>query len=264
MGRGRRERGARGGAAPGVQRLEGLHPALEALRAGRRRLHRLWIRPGFSHPELPALEEAARLAGLPPEPGPVSGDPDPEAAGRGVVLEAGALRELDLPDLLDEVKSPLRTLIALDGVEDPQNLGAIVRVADAAGAAGLVLTRRRAPPLSPAVARASAGALEWLPVARVANLPRALRDLKQAGFWVFGADPSGGEDLFGLPERTLRGDRVLVLGAEGRGLRRAVLGELDHRVRIPLAGRVSSLNVSAAAAVVLFEWRRRQALANPP
>jgi 23S rRNA (guanosine2251-2'-O)-methyltransferase len=263
LGRGPRERGARGQLEPGVQRLEGLHPVLEALRAGRRRVHRLWVRPGFSHPELPALQEAARRAQLTLGSGALPGEADAEAAARAVVLEAGALPELELSQLLEEGKSP-RTLLALDGVEDPQNLGAIARVAEAAGAAGLVLTRRRAPPLSPAVARASAGAIEWLPAARVPNLPRALRELKEAGFWVFGADPAAGEDLFQLPDRTLRGDRVLVLGAEGRGLRPAVLGELDHRVRIPLEGRVSSLNVSAAAAVILFEWNRRQALANSP
>lgn len=263
MGRGPRERGARGGTPPGVQRIEGLHPALEALRAGRRRPLRLWIRPGFHHPELPLLEEAARAVELSVESGPVPGEADAASWARAVVLEAGPLPELELPALLAAGPSP-RTLVALDGVEDPQNLGAIVRVAEAAGAAGLVLTRRRAPPLSPAVARASAGAVEWLPVARVPNLPRALRDLKQADFWVFGADPAGIEDLFELPQKALRGDRILVLGAEGRGLRPAVARELDHRIRIPLTGRVSSLNVSAAAAVILFEWRRRLALANPP
>ncbi len=263
LGLGPRERGARGASGDGLQRLEGLHPALEALRARRRRLRQLWIRPGFRHPELAALEETARRAGVPVAALPAASDAALDAPLRGVVLEVGPLPELELPELLHVGISP-RSLVALDGVEDPQNVGAIARVAEAAGAAGLLLTRRRAPPLSPAVARASAGAIEWLPVARVPNLPRALRDLKQAGFWVFGADPTGGEDLFALPDRALRGDRVLVLGAEGRGLRPAVARELDHPVRIPLSGRVASLNVSAAAAVVLFELRRRQALAKPP
>ena len=228
---------------------------LEALRARRRRLVRLRIRPGLHHPELETLRAAARDARVPIEPlEPAGAGPE---ASRGVVLEAGPLPEAPLEELVQDRGGP-RTLVALDGVEDPQNLGAIARVAEASGAAGLVLTRRRAPPLSPAVARSSAGAIEWLPVARVANLPRALNALKTEGFWIFGCDAEEGRDLFGLPERILGGDGVLVFGAEGRGLRPAVERTLDHRVRIPMAGRVASLNVSAAAAVVLFELARRR------
>jgi 23S rRNA (guanosine2251-2'-O)-methyltransferase len=255
-----REPGARVSTRDDVQRLEGIHPALEALRAGRRPVHRLLIRRGLRHAELGALKALAEEAGIPELPLPTS-PVDPPT--RGVVLEAGPLPELSLEELVRESPS-LRTLVALDGVEDPQNLGAIARVAEGAGALGLVLTRRRAPPLSPSVARASAGAIEWLPVARVPNLPRALAELKDRGFWVFGADPSEGEDLFGLPDRTLRGDRVVVFGAEGRGLRPAVGAQIDHRIRIPLTGHLASLNVSAAAAVLLFELHRRHQLANSP
>jgi 23S rRNA (guanosine2251-2'-O)-methyltransferase len=113
------------------------------------------------------------------------------------------------------------------------------------------------------VARASAGAVEWLPAARVPNLPRALKFLKSEGFWIFGSDPEAADDVFSAPDRMLAGDRVLVLGAEGRGLRRGVDQVLDHRVRIPMAGRVASLNVATAAAVLLFEFRRRSRLATP-
>jgi 23S rRNA (guanosine2251-2'-O)-methyltransferase len=254
-----RERGTRAASRDDVQRIEGIHPALEALRARRRPIHRLWVREGLHHPELEALRALAREAGIAERP-LVASPEDPPT--RGVVLDAGPLPELTLGELL-RVEAPLRTLVALDGVEDPQNLGAIARVAEAVGAAGLILTRRRAPPLAPSVARASAGAIEWLPVARVPNLARALGELKQQGFWVFGADAEGGDDLFGLPERTLRGDRVLVLGAEGWGLRPAIWAQVDHRIRIPMLGHVASLNVSAAAAVLLFELRRRQGLAHP-
>ena len=130
-------------------------------------------------------------------------------------------------------------------------------MAEAAGATGLLLTDRHSPPLSPAVARASAGAVEWLAIARVPNLVRALNQLKSGGFWIFGAEVDAPDSLFELPERVVRGDRVVVLGAEGRGLRPGVLAAVDHRVRIPLAGRVASLNVASAAAVVLFELARR-------
>jgi 23S rRNA (guanosine2251-2'-O)-methyltransferase len=148
-------------------------------------------------------------------------------------------------------------LVALDGVEDPQNVGAIVRVADSAGVDGLILTHRRSPPLGPALARASAGAVEWLPVARVPNLRGALKLLKKEGFWALGAEPEGPVSLFDTPESITRGPLVVVLGSEGKGLRPGVLEEIDHRVRIPMAGRVASLNVATAAAVVLFELLRR-------
>jgi 23S rRNA (guanosine2251-2'-O)-methyltransferase len=184
----------------------------------------------------------------------------PGAKTQGVVLEAGPLPELSLEALLREIATPAgsRLLVALDGVEDPQNVGAIIRVADGAGVAGLVLTRRHAPPLGPAVARASAGAVEHLPVARAPNLSRAIKDLKKHGFWAIGADAEEGEDIFDVGDKVLSGDLVLILGAEGRGIRAGVGSVLDHRVRVPLAGRVASLNVSAAAAVVLFEVLRRR------
>jgi 23S rRNA (guanosine2251-2'-O)-methyltransferase len=177
----------------------------------------------------------------------------------GVALEAGHLPELGLEELLLAVpaRSGPRTLVALDGVEDPQNLGAIARVAEAAGVEGLILTHRHAPPLSAAVSRASAGAIEWLPVARVPNLARALAALQTEGYWVLGADAQAKDSLYELPDRLADADRVVVLGAEGRGLRPGVEKRIDQMLRIPLGGRVASLNVSTAAAVVLFELQRR-------
>jgi len=241
------------------QELAGLHCAREALRARRRALHRLRLREGDPRPEFAELESLAAAAGVAVEP--ASAEELARAAGsgvshQGVVLECGALPELPLAELAGPGAAP-RTLVALDGVEDPQNLGAIARVAEAAGAAGLVLTQRRSAPLGPAVARASAGAIEWLPVSRVVNLARALRELQAAGFWVFGAEPEAGEDLFALDARVVRGSRVVLLGGEGSGLREGVGRVVDHWVKIPMGGRVASLNVSTAAAVVLFELARR-------
>lgn len=255
----------RGGAGPRIDRLRGLHAVREALQARRRPLRRLRVASGSPRPEVAALVALARTAGVRVEevPAEVLQRDGGERSTQGVELEVGALPELELSELVDPRGAP-GTLLALDGVEDPQNLGAIIRVAEAAGVRGLVLTRRRSPPLSAAVARASAGAVEWLPVARVPNLPRALNYLKSKGFWVFGADPAEGEDLYALPQRLLAGGRVIVLGAEGRGLRRGVDQVLDHRIRVPMAGRVASLNVAAAAAVVLFEIRRRADLATQP
>jgi len=235
----------------------------EALAARRRRLIRLRLRASDRREEWEELAKAAAAAGIPVETlprGKSVGAEDEGGGGRGIELEAGPLPEVDLEDLLG-VGSGSTTLVALDGVEDPQNLGAIARVAEGAGANGLILTRRRSPPLSPAVARASAGAIEWLPVARVPNLPRALNLLKKQGFWVFGCDPEAPDAVFDLSDRQLRGDRVVVLGAEGKGLRRGVEQVIDHSVRVPMAGRIHSLNVATTAAVLLYEFRRRSDLA---
>jgi len=261
LARGGRER--RPGGAPGargeVELLYGIHPVLEALRARRRRLLALRLRSGPARAELAALLEAAGAAGVRVEQvsaGELAAGLGEGVNHQGVVLAAGPLPLVELAGLCTAGPSP-RTLVALDQVEDPQNLGAIARVAEAAGATGLLLTDRHSPPLSPAVARASAGAIEWLATARVPNLVRALNQLKSRGFWIFGAEVDAPDSLFELPERVVRGERVVVLGAEGRGLRPGVLGAVDHRVRIPLAGRVASLNVASAAAVVLFELARR-------
>ncbi len=249
-----------------IEALSGQHVIREALRAGRRKLIRLSVLDdrGAGRPD--ELRALAEEAGIPVEVlsrARLMERAGPEARIQSAVLEAGPLPEVAL-DALAAGEPGARRIVALDGVEDPQNLGAVARVAEAAGVAGLVLTRHRAPPLSPAVTRASAGAIEHLPVARVTNLSRALVELQERGFWCFGADPEGGEDLFALPDRILRGDVVLVLGAEGKGIRPRVAGGLDHRVRIPMAGRVASLNVSTAAAVFLFELRRRSGSPKPP
>jgi 23S rRNA (guanosine2251-2'-O)-methyltransferase len=235
----------------------------EALRARRRPLERLRLAPQRGRPEHDELRALALAAGVPVEEVPaehLARERDGDPASQGVELLAGPLPELDLDGLLAAAAGP-RCLVALDGVEDPQNVGAIARVAEAAGVCGLILTRRRSPPLSAALARASAGAIEWLPVARVPNLPRALNSLKSNGFWSFGCDAEAACSVFDLPDRLLGGDRVVVLGAEGKGLRRGVDQTVDHRIQIPMVGRVGSLNVAAAAAVVLFELGRRARLA---
>jgi 23S rRNA (guanosine2251-2'-O)-methyltransferase len=152
-----------------------------------------------------------------------------------------------------------RLLLALDGVEDPQNLGALLRVADGAGVDGVVLTERRAAPLSPVAVKASAGAAEHLRVARVVNLVRALEELKKQNLWIIGLDERGETDY---DQFDFSGNCVLVLGREGAGLHDLVRRSCDHLLRIPMAGGVSSLNVSAAGAVVLYEaFRQRRSAA---
>lgn len=180
-------------------------------------------------------------------------------------MQVGPLPELSLDALLaalgpsDPAGGPAagRRLVVLDGVEDPQNVGAIARVAESAGCSALILTDRRAPAVTPAVSRASAGAIEWLPVVRVTNLVRALEQLKAARFWVLAAALEASESIHALSDRVLTGDLVVVLGAEGRGIRPGVLEQADHRIRIPMRGRIESLNVATAGAVILYELLRR-------
>ncbi len=207
------------------------------------------------------LLERARAVGIPIEE--LAADRfDLEAptgvAHQGVLLEAGPVPILEIEELVPPAGDCW--LVALDGIEDPQNMGAILRVAEGAGAMGALLPERRVAPLSPVVARASAGALEHLPVAQVTNLARSLEWLKQREFWIHAADPEEGRDLYDVPDRLLTGRLVLVLGAEGRGLRPGVRAAVDVFVRIPMAGVVESLNVASAGAVVLFEWARRARL----
>lgn len=146
-------------------------------------------------------------------------------------------------------------IVALDGVEDPGNLGAIVRTAVAAGATGAVIPERRAAGLTPTVARAAAGALEHLPIARVPNLTRALVDLKKQNIWVYGFEPKAQKSYLELDYRT---PCVLVLGGEGQGLRRLVRETCDELAHLPLFGPVESLNVSVAAGIVLYEAARQR------
>lgn len=170
---------------------------------------------------------------------------------QGVVALAGNFRYRPLRQL-----SPTGLIVVLDGVTDPQNLGAIARSAEAAGAGGLVLRERRGAVVTPAAEKASAGALSWLPVAMVPNVVRALADLAEEGFWSVGLAGEATSTLWDAP--LLEGPVAVVIGGEGSGLSRLVRERVDALVRIPMAGSMTSLNASAAAAVTLFEVLRRR------
>jgi 23S rRNA (guanosine2251-2'-O)-methyltransferase len=146
-------------------------------------------------------------------------------------------------------------IVALDEVQDPQNLGAICRTAECAGATGVVIPERRSADVTPAVCKASAGAVEHLAIARVRNLADFLLDARSAGAWSYGAD---GEARVGYAQPDYRGKVVLVLGSEGRGLRPRVAASCDELIALPLRGRIGSLNVSAAAAAMLYEITRQR------
>ncbi|MCD6292919.1 MAG: 23S rRNA (guanosine(2251)-2'-O)-methyltransferase RlmB [Deltaproteobacteria bacterium] len=174
---------------------------------------------------------------------------------QGVAVAVAPFIFTPLAELLGSAKpgSGESVLVALDGVTDPRNLGAIVRTAAAAGVAGLLLPERRSAAITAAVAKTAAGALENMPISRIVNLADALRRCQESGFWIYGAAAAGGEDLYSIewPERV-----VLVLGSEDKGLRPVVAKACDFQVTIPLAGSSESLNVGIAAAVTLFELNR--------
>lgn len=232
----------------------GIHPVREALRASRP-LEKVIIAKGAAGPRIQEIVDLCRTGRVPTRFEPRE---TLDRTAKGVphqnVIAFGSVHEyVDLRSVVEGAK----LLVVLDGVEDPHNLGAIVRTAHAAGATAIVVPDRRAAPLTETVDRAAAGALEYLPVARVTNVTQALDRLKESGFWIYGLDERGTElyDTVTYQEPT-----VIVLGGEGKGLHQNVQKHCDVLVRIPMAGAVSSLNVSVAAGVVLFEWRRRAAV----
>ena len=245
--------------------LYGLHPVEEALRAGRRRFDQVLVSNERHDLRLEKLVAQCREAGvrIRKESREQLTAMAKTPTHQGVVAFVRPQEFLTIEDLFEPSpagSSQARLLLALDGVEDPQNLGALLRVADGAGVDGVVLTERRSAPLSPVAVKASAGAAEHLRIARVVNLVRALEELKQQNLWIIGLDERGETDY---DRFDLTGDCVLVLGREGDGLHDLVRRTCDHLLRIPMAGGVSSLNVSAAGAVVLYEAsrQRRQATA---
>jgi len=240
----------------------GVNPVLEALAAGTRHFDRLLIVKGLRGKRLAeAMRRATRL-GIPLR-FEMRETLDRLAGGiphQGVIAIVSQKPVMSLSALLETVHDKA-LLVVLDGVEDPRNLGAILRTAEAAGADGVVLPDRHSAGLSETVARASAGALEHVRVARVGNLVQALEELKQRGIWVVGFDAAGGERWDSVD---LGRPVALVLGGEGRGIRRLVREHCDHLVCIPHFGHVSSLNVSVAAGVALYEAvRQRRAVPSP-
>ncbi len=217
----------------------GRNAVREALR-GRRRVHEVWATAGAARePGMPASAHIADAAGIEARCG--------SDAHQGVCAEVDPYPYADATALL-QAAAPL--LVALDEVTDPQNLGAVCRSAECAGATGVVIPERRSAEVTPAVCKASAGAVEHLPVARVRNLADFLGEAKAAGCWTYGA-AAGAKVPYDAPDYA--GGVVVVLGAEGRGLRPRVAASCDELIALPLRGKLGSLNVSATAAVLLYE-----------
>ncbi len=244
--------------------LFGVHPVEEAIRSGSRRLDHVIVARERRDDRLEGLILLCRGKGV-----RVSIEPKDQLtrlaktdAHQGVLALVKEREFLSVEDLMKpKPDGEYRFFLALDGVEDPHNLGALIRTADGAGVDGVILPERRSAPVTGTVAKTSAGASEHVRIARVTNLVRSLEQLKQKNVWVLGLDERGSPDYMDFDFKT---DCVLVLGREGAGLHDLVKKTCDHLLRIPMAGMVSSLNVSVAGAVVMYEAMRQRRTAPEP
>jgi 23S rRNA (guanosine2251-2'-O)-methyltransferase len=247
----------------GGEQIEGRRAVREALAARRRRIREVWMDGALApSPPLDEIMTLAERAGVPVRMTSRLESLARTEAPQGVIARADPLPAAVDDDLFAE---PGAFLVALDGVTDPRNLGAILRSAEGAGATGLLLPRRGAVHVTPAVTKAAAGAVEYVPIALVPGIPATLERARRAGLWVIGLDERGDSDLFALGDAPGAGALelatepvVLVLGAEGRGLSRLARQRCDVIARIPMLGRVHSLNVASAATLACFEVARRR------
>ena len=233
--------------------VAGRIPVLECLRARKRQARRLFLLS-----EAKGIEAIKAAAGNLPiqycsrqELNKIL----PDALHQGVILEADPLPVWDIQDWIRQPHAPSTTLVALDEISDPHNFGAIVRNAEACGANAVLFCVRHAAPITPVVLKSAAGAMEHIDLIAVTNLVRALKKLKETGFWIIALDPSGPQTLW---ETDLTGKTVFVVGSEGKGVRRLVRETCDTAVRIPLVGATSSLNASVSAGIVLAECLRQK------
>lgn len=236
----------------------GRNAVTEALKSGRA-VNRLLVAEGDGQGSIREIVRLARESGAIVETVARS---KIEAAARGfrhqgVLAYTSPVDYMPLDELLEaaRAKSDAPFLLLLDELEDPHNLGAILRTADAVGVDGVLIPRRRSCPLSATVAKTSAGAVEYVPVARIGNIAQTIKALKDEGFWIIGADMDGTTDYF---DADLTGATVLVVGSEGRGISRIVRDNCDIRVKIPMLGKINSLNVSVAGAVLMYESLRQR------
>ena len=242
--------------------IYGVNAVLEALRAGKRQIEAITILESARPDRLKSLLELAREKHVPVHRVPRLDLGD--VRHQGVVARIAAARYADADDLLDQLDSKIGSpdaplVVGLDGIEDPHNLGSVVRTAECAGVHGVFIAERRAVGLTSVVAKVAAGALEYVPVARVTNLVRLIEQLKERNIWVVGA-AAGAKQLYWEWDWKL--PAAIFLGNEGYGLHRLVREHCDTLVRIPVTGRLESLNVSVAAGVLLYEARRQRMLAS--
>jgi len=242
-----------------VRTVHGVNPVRELLRAGGEAPAELWVAVGAGVARLGDLVRLARGRGAKVREAPRQKLDRLAGTDRhqGVVAVVADYRYRDVDELLEGAaggaEAPL--LVVLDGIEDPQNLGAIIRSAHALGAHGVVVARDRASGVTPAVAKASAGAVEHCPVARVTNISQTIETLKKKGIWTVASAAEAEADVASID---LTGPLALVVGSEGHGVRALVRRSCDQVARIPMAGEIGSLNASASAAILLYEAQRQR------
>ncbi|ASS87513.1 23S rRNA (guanosine(2251)-2'-O)-methyltransferase RlmB [Geobacillus stearothermophilus] len=235
----------------------GRNPVIEALKSGRD-INKIWIAEGAQrHAVEPVLEWAKRRGVLVQYVPKRKLDQMVDGVHQGVIAQAAAYRYYEVDDLFARAarREEAPFFLILDEIEDPHNLGAIMRTADAVGAHGLIIPKRRSVGLTPTVAKASTGAIEHVPVARVTNLARTIDELKERGVWVAGTDADAKDDY-----RFLDGTMplALVIGSEGKGISRLVREKCDFLFRLPMRGHVTSLNASVAASLLMYEVYRKR------
>ena len=239
-------------------RLEGRNAVTEALRAGRT-IDKVFIADGDTDKSLQRLAAMAKEAGavIVPVDRRKLDMMSTTHAHQGIIAQAAAHEYATIDDILEEAASrgqaPL--IVICDELSDPHNLGAIMRSAECAGAHGVIIPKRRSVGLTATVAKASAGAVEYMKVARVANINNAIRELKEKGVWIFGAAGEGSEAMY---RADLTGPAAIIIGNEGDGISQLVRKNCDMLVHIPMSGRISSLNASAAASILLYEAVRQR------
>ena len=239
-----------------METICGIHAVREAIEGGQRPVEHVHFQQGSRNPRLLELVQKCRERGIPVrfEPGAALDRLAQGGHHQGVVALAGGASYTDLEKVLDQVPQEA-LLLVLDGVQDVHNLGALIRTACAAGAHAVVLPERRSAGLTPAAVQAASGAMEYLPVVRVVNLAQTLETLKQLSFWICGLDERGEKTY---DEVDYRGNCALVVGGEAKGLHQLLKKKCDFLIRIPTVGKISTLNVSVAAGVVLFEVARQR------
>lgn len=237
--------------------IEGRQPVMEFLKSGQP-INKLYIAKGSRDRPLQEITALAKRQGIVIQEVERNVLDSMSTTGnhQGVALQIAGVEYAELDDLLAKPKDPSWApfLLVLDGLQDPHNLGSLLRSAEAAGVNGVIIPKRRAVGVTPVVAKVSAGALSYVPVARVVNIARTIDQLKEAGYWVVGADMSG-EVCYG---QNLTGPIALVIGGEGEGLSRLVKEKCDFLTRIPMLGQINSLNAGVAGALLMFEVVRQR------
>ena len=244
--------------APAEDMIEGRNAVTEAIRSGRT-INKVFLADGDTDRAL------GRLAAMAKEAGAVVvridrrklNEMSQTGAHQGIMASVAVHDYATIDDILAaaEAKGEAPLIVLCDELSDPHNLGAILRTAECAGAHGVIIPKRRSVGLTAVVGKASAGAVEYMPVARVSNLTAAIRELKQRGVWIFGTAADGAVPLYSAD---LKGPAAIVIGNEGVGMSRIVADSCDFKVSIPMKGRISSLNASAAAAILLYEAVRQR------